>query len=123
MATANSPKPISDMGRFLEDRARANTPIFYNDLAPVFGLPPVDEFWLSHPLCKIFGDLDDEDHRLGRPFRTAAVVSRDKNVPGEGFFSTLERARGIRLPRNDLERIRVWTEEFSRLVEFASRKQ
>ena len=34
-------------------------------------LPPLKEYWRSHPLCSIFGELDDEDHLKKRPFRTA----------------------------------------------------
>ncbi len=116
-----TPIDLNGIGPFLEERARQGSPIFYNDLATLFGLPPVGEAWLAHPLCELFGSLDTQDHASGRPFRTALVVSREKSIPGEGFFKTLNALRGTRYPlRDDLEKIRLWKEEFDRLIAFYS---
>ena len=83
-------KDLSKIGIFLEEHARQATPIFYNDLAKDFGLPPVGEFWSSHPFCDLFGSLDAQDYAQGRPFRTSLVVSRDKGIPGEGLRQGVE---------------------------------
>ncbi|HMO63742.1 MAG TPA: hypothetical protein PKC18_02355 [Lacipirellulaceae bacterium] len=86
----------NELGRFLEDRVRssgANAVIFYNDLAAHFNLPEVDERWLQHPLCKLFEVLDHEDARKVSPFRTALVISKDKNMPGAGFFKVVPELR------------------------------
>lgn len=112
-------KALSGIGPFLEERARQENPIFYNDLARDFGLPPVGEAWSSHPLSELFGSLDAQDHARGRPFLTALVVSREKGIPGEGFFKTLSALRGTPYPiRDETEKLRVWKEEFDRLVSF-----
>jgi hypothetical protein len=115
----NQPSKFTEIRTFLEDRARQGDPIFYNDLAKRFQLPPVTEAWFSHPLCELFGTFDREDHEKGRPFRTALVVSRDKGIPGEGFFKTLNALRGTPYPiRDELKKIKLWKEEFDRLVSF-----
>ncbi len=63
---------ISDIGQFLEAQAKIGEPINYGQLIARFlDLPPLKEYWRSHPLCSIFGELDDEDHLKKRPFRTA----------------------------------------------------
>lgn len=117
-------KPIRrmDIGVFLEQRARSGpdmAPIFYNDLAQRFGLPPVTEAWLSHPLSELFGLLDHEDHAKNRPFRTALVVSREKGIPGDGFFKALNALRGTPYPiRDELKKIQIWKAEFDRLISF-----
>ena len=105
MATSKS---LSEIGPFLEERARQGAPIFYNDLAKPFGLPPVTEAWFSHPLCNVFATLDDADQAKGRPFRTALVVSRERGIPGEGFFKTLAELRGTPYPiRNEVGKLRI----------------
>src|SRR5437773_511663 len=98
------------VGRFLEERARKagkEAVIFYNDIAAHFAMPEVDERWQQHPLCKLFDVLDHEDARERRPFRTALVVSREKNMPGQGFFKT---AASLRSPcpriETELERMK-----------------
>src|SRR5437763_8153561 len=74
--------------------AETNAPIFYNDLASTLGFPPVDQFWTSHPLCRIFDDLDRDDVAHRRPIRTALVVSKERKLAGEGFYKTLALLRG-----------------------------
>ena len=96
---------------FLEDRARRlsfdDVPIFYGDLAAHFGLPPVTEAWYTHPLCSIFDDLDIEDAKRGRPFRTVLVVSQEHSIPGPGFFKTVARLCPQRpQPKTDLDKMR-----------------
>lgn len=120
--TDSSSHDHDTIGEFLEQRAMLppnDAPIFYNDLAAHFGLPPVDKFWASHPLCRIFDTLDREDAANDRPFRTALVVSRERGIPGQGFFNTLCELR--HLPQNLKDEVKqrlVWTEEFYRLIAF-----
>ena len=116
MASKND---VSSIGTFLETRAKLGDPIFYNDLAKHFELPPVTAAWNMHPLCEIFDSLDYQDQAGGRPFRTALVISREKSIPGEGFFKTLSSLRGTPYPiRNAAQKFRLWKEEFDRLASY-----
>jgi hypothetical protein len=105
-----------DIGRYLEQQLRAkgrNAVMTYGDLLEVFNdLPDFTGAWSSHPLCDMFGELDIEDASLGRPFRTAVVVSKDDRVPGGGFFKMYVQYRdpNARI-RSDLDRIEVHQRE------------
>jgi hypothetical protein len=113
---------VEAIARFLEQRARLprdEAPIFYNDLAAEFDLPPVDDRWYAHPLCSIFGALDEDDQVHNRPFRTALVIGRERSLPGDGFFKMIQQLRGLQRPiTGDFEQMRVWQEEFDRLLEY-----
>ena len=110
--------PTMQLGEFLQDRARAAEPVFYNDLARTFGLPPVTDAWLSHPLREIFDRLDRDDHDNSRPFRTAMVMKKSDGVPGKGFFKTVASLLGVYVPRDDVARIEFWKREFDKVVQF-----
>lgn len=106
---------------FLEQRARDlsydEAPIFYGDLAAHFGLPPVTEAWFTHPLCSIFEELDVEDAKRSRPFRTVLVVSQEHSIPGPGFFKTVARlCPGKPQLKSDLDRIKFFADELRRLL-------
>jgi hypothetical protein len=116
------PRNPKEIAAFLEERARAAAPIFYNELAKEFALPPVAEYWTAHPLSEIFGRLDHEDHENHRPFRTALVIAKETSIPGIGFFKTLQELRGMRIPKDELKRMVLWKQEFDRLVEFYKSK-
>jgi hypothetical protein len=110
------------IGEYLEDRIRShgeNAVVFYNDLAAHFDLPEVDERWQTHPLCKLFDVLDHEDARKKRPFRTALVISRDKQLPGQGFFNM---AKALRNPTprfdSEIQRMRFFVDEVQALVNY-----
>jgi hypothetical protein len=46
-------------------------------------------------------------------------VGKEKGIPGEGFFKTLNAVRGTPYPiRDQLKMIEVWKQEFDRLVSF-----
>lgn len=109
-----------DVGIFLENRARrlgGDAPIFYGDLAAHFGLPPVTEAWSAHPLSAMFEQLDQEDARTSRPFRTALVISRERNMPGEGFFKTFVRLRSpMPVPRTEQNKMKLFLEELNSLL-------
>ena len=111
-----------DIGAFLEDRARrlgGNAPIFYSDLAAQFGLPPVTKAWSTHPLCAMFGQLDEDDARLGGPLRTALVISKERNMPGDGFFKTFYRLRSLpRAPRTAPDKMRLYLNELDGLLSY-----
>lgn len=80
----------TDVARHLERHLReqgCQSLLYYGDLVAEFeDLPPLNGAWSSHPLCQLFDELDREDAAMGRPFRTALVVSRKENLPGKGFF-------------------------------------
>ncbi len=104
----------AEVGRFLEEAAKLGEPITYGDVVAHFpDLPPLTEYWLSHPLCNIFGELDGEDHDNSRPFRTAIVIARERNKPGPGFFTTISRLRGIKLREQDYDAL--WLSELGAL--------
>ena len=111
--------PLNQLGEFLENRAKRCEPIFYNELAMIFGLPPVTEAWSSHPLCELFDTLDVADQQAGSPFRTALVVGKQTSIPGDGFFKTLNRLRNTPYPiRDELKKMEIWKGEFDRLIDF-----
>ena len=83
------------------------SPITYTNVVRSFpDLPPLTGAWRSHPLCTIFGDLDIEDDRNKRPFRTALVFAKETGRPGEGFFEMIE-------SQTD----KVWTNELKALID------
>jgi hypothetical protein len=114
------------IGRYLESRARESGEerfVFYNDLAALFKLPEVDERWQQHPLCGIFDELDYEDNQKNRPFRTALVVSRAKNIPGPGFFKTVSLLRKPTPKLNTyFERMKFLGNELQALEKYYAKK-
>ncbi len=106
---------IKDVGRFLEDQAKLGTPITYTDVIRKFpDLPPLTAAWRSHPLCGIFGELDDEDNVKRRPFRTALVFAKETGRPGQGFFDTMTNLRGKTILKSEQDQ--VWTGELKALI-------
>ena len=105
---------VRDVGIFLEKQAKIGAPITYQKVVERFpDLGPLTEFWRSHPLCSIFGELDAEDHRNGRPFRTALVCAKQTGKPGHGFFETVSPLRNQ--PISDQNEDEVWVSEFNAL--------
>ena len=85
---------INDIGKYLERHAKLGEPVTYGRLLSQFSdLPPLDGNWRSHPLCSMFGELDEDDHRKGRPFRTAMVFAKETGRPGQGVFDTVSNLR------------------------------
>ena len=120
MGTPSSSHDHDVVARFLEQRATLDfdhAPIFYNDMASKLNFPAVDEYWSSHPFCGIFDAMDREDVSAGLPLRTALVVSKERGLPGEGFFKTMALLRKRSKPvTNDMEQRRLWIEELQRLI-------
>lgn len=105
----------NEVGAFLEEVAATGNPISYSDVVRRFpDLPPLNGAWSSHPLCQLFGELDRQDHRAGRPFRTAMVIAREKNIPGDGFFKTLAELRGTAVLKAEQEK--VWLAELQKVI-------
>jgi hypothetical protein len=105
---------IKDVGLFLEEQAKIGEPITYGQVISRFpDLPPLTEYWRSHPLCSIFGELDDEDHLKRRPFRTALVFARDTGKPGQGFFDTVSKLRNKTILKREQDI--VWMAELNTL--------
>lgn len=120
MSTIAASHEYDIVASFLEKRATLDfnrAPIFYNDLASKLGFPPVDQYWVLHPFCGIFDQLDREDVSAGHPLRTALVISKERGLPGEGFFKTMSLLRGQKKPATkDTEQLRLWTEELQKLI-------
>ena len=86
------------IGDLLQRRAASvlepEVTITYGDLAERTGLPPFrDKNWMAHPLSKILGELNEQDHAANRPFRSALVVNAESGVTGESFFNALAELR------------------------------
>jgi hypothetical protein len=106
---------IKEVGQYLEEQAKLGTPITYTDVIRRFpDLPMLTGAWRAHPLCGIFGELDDEDNVRKRPFRTALVFAKETGRPGQGFFDTVQNLRGTTITRSEQDR--VWTDELKALI-------
>jgi hypothetical protein len=106
---------INDIGKYLEKHAKIGEPVTYGQLLSQFpALPPLDGNWRSHPLCSMFGELDDDDHRHGRPFRTAMVFAKETGRPGQGFFDTVSSLRNKTILKGEQDL--VWLAEVSALT-------
>jgi hypothetical protein len=107
---------IKQVGQYLEEQAKLGEPITYSQVIKRFpDLPPLTAAWRSHPLCGIFGELDDEDNIKKRPFRTALVYAKETGRPGQGFFDTVTRMRNEPILKSEQDK--VWTEELKALIE------
>jgi hypothetical protein len=105
---------IKEVGQFLEAQAKIGEPITYSQVIIRFpDLPPLTAAWRSHPLCSIFGELDDEDHVKTRPFRTALVFSVETGKPGQGFFDTVSNLRSKTILKREQDAF--WIAELSAL--------
>lgn len=81
-----------EVGQYLEEQAKIRKPITYAQVITRFpDLPPLTGAWLSHRLCSIFGELDDEDHLKAHPFRTALVFAKETGRPRQGFFDAVSK--------------------------------
>jgi len=100
------------IGQYLEQLAKNKKTIFYSDLVAHFSLPSLKGAWSSHPLSEIFETLDQQDTIQNRPFRTSVVITKEGNMPGNGFFEALFRLKNIRTT-NDLQRMSVFTAELN----------
>jgi hypothetical protein len=110
---------IKEIGQFLEEQAKVGRPITYTDVIRKFpDLPPLSAAWRSHPLCSIFGELDDEDNVKHRPFRTALVFAKETGRPGQGFFDAMANLRGKTILKSEWDR--VWTKELNDVIKHYS---
>lgn len=108
---------IRDVGLYPEQQAKLGSPITYGDVIRKFpDLPPLSAAWRSHPLCGIFGELDDEDNLKKRPFRTALVFAKETGRPGQGFFDTMQNLLGVAVLK--AEQDKVWVAELGALTTY-----
>lgn len=106
---------IKEVGQYLEQQAKLGSPITYSDVIRKFpDLPPLGPHWKSHPLCGIFGELDDEDNVKKRPFRTALVFAKETGRPGQGFFDTITNLRNKTILKSEQDK--VWTDELKAVI-------
>jgi len=109
------------VGKFLEHELMEkghDAVMFNSDLIIQFPeLPPFTGNWKSHPLCWIFDELDREDAALDRPLRTAIVVSKEKRIPGGGFFEAYEQYLnpGAQI-RNEMAKLEIHQGQLKALV-------
>jgi hypothetical protein len=108
---------IKQVGQYLEGQAKAAKPVTYSEVIRTFpDLPPLGPHWKSHPLCAIFGDLDNEDRIKQRPFRTALVFAKETGRPGQGFFDTMTNLRHMTILKSEQDS--VWTTELKAVIAF-----
>lgn len=108
---------LDKLAKFLEDRARRKRTVYYSELVEQFGLPPLDGAWMGHPLERAFDALDREDAEKQRPFRTSMVVSKEKNMPGDGYFKALAELKGISA-KSAKQRIETFSKELSAAMSY-----
>ncbi len=90
--------------------------LHYSDLTAEFeDLPSLSGAWRSHPLCRIFDELDREDADFNRPFRTAIVVNRETFQPGPGFYESYSRFLLDGRPITPGERVSIHATQLSAL--------
>ena len=108
----------AEVGRYLEEvlrRPRKDT-VTYTEVAEKFHLGPINGMWSAHPLCQIFDELDQEDARARRPFRTSVVISKSLNQPGEGFFTAWQMYNEVNITAE--EKLTVWLAELRKAQEY-----
>jgi hypothetical protein len=103
---------LDKLAKFLEDRAKRRRTVYYSELVEQFGLPPLDGAWLGHPLQRAFGALDAEDAEARRPFRTSLVISKENNMPGDGYFKSLAELKGIHT-KSEKQRLEAFSKELT----------
>ena len=103
------------IGEFLEFRIRErgmNGIIYYNQIARQFRMPRVTEAWYRHPLSGIFDEIDRDDHKKGKPFKTAIVISERKKYPGDGFFKMILKLRYPNKSKfTENEKMKIYSDE------------
>lgn len=113
------PQQLSELVAYLEELARRNaTPVTYSDVVRKFRLPKLTEAWTSHPLARVFENLDAEDHEARRPFRTTLVVQAARpGIPGDGYYHSLSQRRGIKATSRSA-RLKAHRNELKALYEY-----
>ena len=108
---------LDKLARFLEDKAKRKRTIYYGELVTQFGLPPLDGAWVGHPLERAFHALDREDAGAHRPFRTSMVITKEKNMPGDGYFRSLSALKGIHA-KSEKQRLEAFSQELSATMSY-----
>jgi hypothetical protein len=108
---------LDKLAKFLEDKARRRRTVYYSELVTQLGLPPLDGAWIGHPLERAFDALDREDAEAHRPFRTSMVVSKEKNMPGDGYFKSLSELKGIHA-KSEKQRLEAFLQELSAAMNY-----
>ncbi len=101
------------VGSYLEQKLKGGKTVTYQEIVSHFGLLPLNGLWSSHPLSNIFEVIDQQDANASRPFRTSAVVSKELNSPGDGFYDALGRLKGISIPKTKNGKEVLWTRELN----------
>ena len=50
------------------------------------------------------------------------MISKELNMPGEGFFVTLQRVRGIRMPKDTQKKMEIYLKEIDDLFSYYAKK-
>ena len=71
--------------RELKQLAKSEKITCYSSIAPLAGLDMTNPAH-RREIGEILGEISQHEHDAGRPLLSAVVISRDTNMPGEGFF-------------------------------------
>ena len=82
---------LTVLGKLMEV-AKSREITYYSDIAPLVGLDmslPPDR---NH-IARILDEISRSESASGRPLLSAVVVLKDRNIPGEGFFTLAKELR------------------------------
>lgn len=100
----------------LEATAAAGKTVAYNDFADEVGLPRPNNLFSNSAMKAYFEQIDADDAREHRPFRTAVVVTKKTGRPGRGFFDSLQTHRGDCIPEES--QTEIWRAEIDNLFDY-----
>ena len=90
----------------------------YSDIAPLVGLSmdsPGDRTIMSTILDKI----SMSEHENAKPLLSAVVILKEKNIPGDGFFTM---AQGVGL-YDGIDEVQFWVKELRRVHDYWTRQE
>ena len=91
--------------------AKEDRTLAYSNLAK--GIVAISLNWRSREFWEILNQISSAEHAAGRGMLTAMVVSKDRGMPGKGFFDLAE-TLGLRFTnKRDF-----WTQERNRVVDY-----
>lgn len=120
-STAPAPLPsdpeIDALRSLLEDMAKEEKVISYQDLSSQYGLPA--KWTMKHRLASMVTQITEQDIADNRPLLCSVIVKSkkplEKSVPGKGYFKLLCKYRDIPIPTKLGEKQVVHQKELDRL--------
>ncbi len=60
--------------------------VYYEDIARIMQLPARGDY-MAREVGQMLGEISEWEHNQGRPMLSGVVIRKDKEIPGEGFFT------------------------------------